>query len=235
MSKTKAPPCLICVSVAARTVQAALVIAQAAAAAADVIEIRLDALDLPEVAPFFQGLSSPLLFTNRRAQEGGFFKGTEEERIAPLLAAIRAGAAYVDVELAADPIQRQQVIREAGKHEARVIVSWHNFDRTPPAEELHDVVMRQLESGAALGKVVTMAHTPGDVLRVLDLQWLAAELDFPLVAFCMGGVGMISRLATMGLGGYMTYAAPDTGPAAAPGQLPVSELRRLADRFSLHG
>jgi 3-dehydroquinate dehydratase-1/3-dehydroquinate dehydratase/shikimate dehydrogenase len=78
-----------------------------------------------------------------------------------------------------------------------------------------------------VGKIVTMAKTSADVLRVLSLLLLAAEKGFPLIAFCMGKVGMISRLATVQLGGYMTYAAPDSGQVTASGQLKVSALRSM--------
>jgi 3-dehydroquinate dehydratase type I len=60
---------------------------------------------------------------------------------------------------------------------------------------------------------------------------MAAENNFPLIAFCMGAIGKISRLATIKLGGYMTYAAPDEGKETAPGQMPVSVLRDMLSRL----
>ena len=42
------------------------------------------------------------------------------------------------------------------------------------------------EQGADIGKIVTTAKDYVDVLHVLSLQEKAAELDFPLIAFCMG-------------------------------------------------
>ena len=62
---------------------------------------------------------------------------------------------------------------------------------------------------------------------MLNLQDEAATLGFPLIAFCMGRAGMISSIATLELGGFMTYAAPDNGPVTAPGQLPASVLRTI--------
>ena len=122
---------------------------------------------------------------------------------------------------------RQEVIARAVEQQTQVIVSWHNFDETPSADKLEEIFNEQYASGARIGKIVTMAKTSEDVLRVLSLQLLAAEKDFPLIAFCMGRAGIISRLATLELGGYMTYAAPDSGQATAPGQLQVSTLRTI--------
>jgi len=113
------------------------------------------------------------------------------------------------------------------KARTKLICSWHNFTLTPSASELEAILGQQIASGAHIGKIVTMAEDSRDVLRVLNLPPLAAEHGFPLIAFCMGEAGMISRAATLFLGGYMTYAAPDSGKGSAPGQLPVSAMRAM--------
>lgn len=223
---------LVCVAIAADAAAAdpqaeVLEAARQAEALADVIEIRLDSIPQPEITPFVKEISRPLLFTNRPLWEGGLYEGDEGARIGLLLDAISAGAAYVDIEMKTAFDLRQEVIGRAGEQQTRVIVSWHNFDETPAADTLEEIFNEQYASGAGIGKIVTMATTSEDVLRVLSLQLLAAEKDFPLIAFCMGRAGMISRLATLELGGYMTYAAPDSGRATAPGQLQVSTLRKL--------
>jgi 3-dehydroquinate dehydratase-1/3-dehydroquinate dehydratase/shikimate dehydrogenase len=43
----------------------------------------------------------------------------------------------------------------------------------------------------------------------------------------MGRPGVISRLATLELGGYMTYCAASDNEATAPGQLSVVTLRQI--------
>jgi 3-dehydroquinate dehydratase-1 len=223
---------LVCVSVAAAATAAdpqaeVLAAARQVEAAADVIEIRLDSIPQPDIGPFMRELSRPLLFTNRPAWEGGSYNGDETVRTGLLLDAIAAGAAFVDIEMKTAPALRRQVMIRAQEQQTRVIVSAHNFSATPSSAELETIFAEQCVSGAHIGKIVTMAHDAGDVLRMLTLQLLAAEKGFPLIAFCMGRAGMISRLATLELGGYMTYAAPDSGQATAPGQLKVSVLRSL--------
>jgi 3-dehydroquinate dehydratase-1/3-dehydroquinate dehydratase/shikimate dehydrogenase len=223
---------LVCVSIAAEAAAVdpqaeVLGAARQAEALADVIEIRLDSIPQPEINNFIKELNRPLLFTNRAQWEGGLYGGDEAARTGLLLDAINAGAAYVDIEMKTAYELREEVIGRAGAQQTQVIVSWHNFDETPPSIELEEIFNEQYLSGAQIGKIVTMAKTSEDVLRVLALLLLAREKDFPLIAFCMGRVGMISRLATVELGGYMTYAAPDSGRATAPGQLQVSTLRAM--------
>ncbi|MFZ5765770.1 MAG: type I 3-dehydroquinate dehydratase [Thermodesulfobacteriota bacterium] len=226
----------ICVSIARADREAALRGARRAAAldGIDVIEIRLDTLFDPAITPFVREMTVPLLFTNRPVWEGGYYEGPEEARLALLHEAVAENAAFVDIELAAGPPAIAALCRAAHGSATRIIASWHDFHRTPSAAELGDILARQQASGAHLGKMVTMAHDFHDVLRVLQLQETAHRLGFPLSAFCMGRAGMISRLATLELGGFMTYAALDSGEAAAPGQLAVADLLTCLRMFS-HG
>ena len=193
----------------------------------DVVEVRLDAMDRPEVAKCCSLVRKPLLFTHRPFWEGGAFSGFEDERVDPLFDAVSLQAAYVDFELRADPLLRKQLLEAMEAAPTRMILSWHDFDATPPAGELEELYQQMQTSGAHIGKIVTTAHGPADVLRVLRLQEQALVDNFPLSCFCMGASGRISRLATLYLGGYMTYAAVDESRATAPGQLSVARLRSL--------
>lgn len=217
----------ICVSIANKTAEEAIAAAVAVEADADVIEIRLDALSNPVIQPFLTALSKPLLFTNRAAWEGGSCKSNEDKRVELLIEAANSGAAYVDIELRTDQKHQDKLLAEAQKSGTRTIISWHDFSHTPSTQELISIFQLQYRSGADIGKIVTTAHVFQDVLRVLDLQTEAADMQFPLIAFCMGRAGMISRIATLELGGFMSYGAPVSGHKTAPGQLPVSAIHDI--------
>lgn len=232
MSVPLASPAGVCVSVACANVAQAIDIAKQSERHADVIEIRLDSLAQPEIAPFIKNISMPLLFTNRPEWEGGACMGSEATRISLLLQAIGHDCAMVDLELKTAPELRGEVLDALLQHpQTALVVSWHDFSGTPSSAELGEILQQQMESGAHIGKIVTTANDYKDVLRVLNLQAAAAENNFPLIAFCMGPIGKISRLATIKLGGYMTYAAPDGGKETAPGQIPVSVLRDMLSRL----
>lgn len=229
MASFQPEPKKICLSLAESTVSEALALAQRFEAQADVIEVRLDLLDKPVVAPFIDRLSTPLLFTNRPQWEGGNWQGSEAERIDLLVEAVEHNAAYVDIELMAPAAARERVLAAAAAATTRVIASWHNFKETPADQVLADIFRQQLHSGADIGKIVTMAHHYTDSLRVLALQLLAAHEQFPLAAFCMGQTGKISRAATLELGGVLTYGAADRARCTAPGQLSIDELRTIQE------
>jgi 3-dehydroquinate dehydratase-1/3-dehydroquinate dehydratase/shikimate dehydrogenase len=221
----------ICVSIACEKTETAVDIAKHAEKQADIIEIRLDVLEQPAIDPFVGCLSKPLLFTNRPKWEGGRFEDDEEKRVDLLQEAIATGVSFVDIELKASASLQQKLMNTAAGTATKLIISWHDFSGTPSSNQLSEILDRQRKSGAHIGKIVTMAEDYQEVLRVLNLQIEAAEHDFPLIAFCMGKAGMISRLATLKLGGFMTYAAPDTDSAAAPGQLPLNFVREMVTRL----
>lgn len=223
----------ICVSIASSdgSLATCLAAAKRVEALADVIEIRLDSLDCPEVAVFLEELGKPLLFTNRPSWEGGAWRGAEEKRLDLLVEAVRQGAAYVDLELRAPGSSRARLLGALTGTTTKLVVSWHDFSNTPAASELAAVVEQMAASGAHIGKLVTTAHGFQEVLRVLSLQERARELGFPLIAFAMGRAGAISRLATLELGGFMTYAAADQASATAPGQLPVAVMRDIYSKL----
>jgi len=224
----------ICVAVAAPDAQSAAQAVQPVIDLVDVVEIRLDAMQETDIPDLCRGIARPLLFTNRPAWEGGRFKGSEEERLLPLLEAVEHGPAFVDLELKAQPHLRHRLAGALQGTATRLILSHHNFSLTPDSASLSETLSRQMESGAHIGKIVTMAHDHLDVLRVLQLQEEASRHDFPLIAFCMGKAGALSRIITLLLGGFMTYAALDEGQGTAPGQLTVLELRAALSSLSAY-
>jgi len=221
----------ICVSITENEVAEALAVATGVGDRADVLEIRLDYLAEPQIKAFVEQIKVPLLFTCRPVWEGGLFKGSEEARVALLEEAVNSGAAFVDIELRTEEQLRQGLVVEARKAGVQSIVSWHDFKATASDRALESILQEQVRSGADIGKIVTTARGFQEVLRVLKLQGLAAETGFPLCAFCMGRTGMISRVATLELGGFMSYAAPDGAQSAAPGQLPLSAMRTIMEFF----
>ncbi|MDD2464999.1 MAG: type I 3-dehydroquinate dehydratase [Desulfobulbus sp.] len=218
---------LICVSIAVKdeaTVQAAVA---PVLPLIDVIEIRLDCMEDSHVAGFIASSVKPVLVTNRPHWEGGQCQHSEQERADLLCRALQWGASYVDIELLAAPEIRTQILAQAASVGAKVIVSSHDFQATPSRVILEDRFAQMMATGADIAKIVVTAHTPADSLRILSLQEKAMVANFPLSGFAMGGAGAISRLATLYLGGFMTYAALSPEEATAPGQLSVQELHAM--------
>jgi 3-dehydroquinate dehydratase-1 len=191
-----------------------------AAPLADLFEVRIDLIGLGwrELAG---GLPKPWLACNRRADEGGKWRGSETERIAALLGAIGLGASIIDIELATPGLAK--VVKEI-KGKAACLISYHNYKETP-REKLRDIVRQELDTGADICKVVTTARTFADNIAVLQLI-----KEFPgtkVVAFAMGEMGRISRVLCPLVGGSFTYASIEEGKESAAGQIAAEDLRKI--------
>ncbi|THB79132.1 MAG: type I 3-dehydroquinate dehydratase [Desulfobulbaceae bacterium] len=218
---------LICVAVGIASIDEALEIAHEEQQGADIIEIRLDMLSEPAIKPFVEKISAPLLFTYRPDWEGGNFTGRETERLETLLEAASGGASFIDCELRAPAETKAALLAHTAESGCCLILSYHDFEKTPDQATLENIVLQMQQYDGAIGKIVTTAADYLDVLRVLKLQEQAADLNFPLIGFCMGDPGRISRVATARLGGFMTYCAPRANQGTASGQLSAEQLQQL--------
>ncbi len=196
----------------------------------DVLEIRLDALHHPadlDLITLIRNKPCPLIFTNRPRNEGGCFPGSEHERISLLGQAVAAGADYIDIELRTDDSLKAPIIKQARRHGTKVIVSYHDFNGTPSLDKLRNILKSQIKTGADMGRIVTMARVHTDCGKLLSIYCGHDISLFPLIAFCMGELGKITRVASLALGGNLIFASPSRGEETAPGQIPLEDLRQI--------
>lgn len=193
----------------------------------EMAEIRLDLcpdLDEEDIQSLFSGTDVPLIATCRIA---GSASMQEAER--RLKTAIAAGAKYVDVELEAPAPMGKRLRRAARECGTTLIRSFHDYDGTPDADTLAEMVTKCRIFGSDVIKVATMAHDAADVARVMDLYGMSypdgrVQEEGTLVAFCMGKAGKASRLECLRRGAPFTFAALDEGEATAPGQWTAAEM-----------
>jgi 3-dehydroquinate dehydratase type I len=81
--------------------------------------------------------------------------------------------------------------------------------------------------GADIVKIVTLANTVEDNLRVLEIIPQARKTGQDIVAFCMGGKGRLSRVAAPLLGSCIHYASLEEGAESAPGQLTADRMKKI--------
>ncbi len=167
-------------------------------------------------------LKKPWLACNRREDEGGSWKGSEEERKEELLRAVALGAKIVDVELGTEGLDG---VVERIKKRAKCLISFHHLRETPPLEKLKEIVREELSSGADICKVVTTAQRLEDNLIPLKLIRELQGVD--IVSFAMGPLGFTSRVLSPLVGGKFTYASIRRGKESASGQIAVSELVQI--------
>ncbi len=187
----------------------------------DLFEVRIDLIgdSWPELV---KQLDKPWIACNRSADEGGRWQGNEARRIEQLLQAMELGATMVDIELSTKNLGN---IVKLIKKRTKCLLSFHDLEKTPPFDELTAIVRRQLKAGADICKIVTTALRVEDNLTVLQL--IAEFPESRLISLAMGPLGSISRVLCPLVGGELTYASINTGKESAPGQITVTDLRRI--------
>jgi len=167
---------------------------QAVKDGASLVELRLDLMENPNIASLIAMSGLPVIATDRKDKQN-------------LIRAIEADCDFIDVEAEAE--EKERVIEKAKLNSCKVIVSTHDFEKTP--EDLAKLV--EATKGGDISKIVTMAKSEKDCKRVLSL--LGKE---PRIAFCIGEIGRETRIRAPLCGSFLTFSGN-----TAPGQLSTKE------------
>ena len=197
---------------------------------ADILEIRFDLLNITTphdaeklVNDIKSATNLPCIATNRLQSEGGKWSGTEEDRTR-ILIDILGTVDAVDIELSASKDVRERVVQSAKDAGKTIIVSSHDFNRTPAVERMRKTLDDCLEAGADIAKLAVMPETMQDVLNLLQVT---QDSKAPVCTISMGDLGKHSRIVTSCYGSVLTYGS--VGDAVAPGQLRVDELKTVLE------
>jgi 3-dehydroquinate dehydratase-1 len=205
---------------------------RAAREGADMIEIRIDLLDYPtdSLHLLFKDLNKsvriPIIATNRIDVEGGEFNGSEEERVEILLSVMEMVDA-IDIELRTRSEYRDMVVHRAKKVGKRVIISYHDFSKTPDITVMRNIISDCFDAGADIAKLAATPHSYEDALSLLKLTLDCARAPAPVCIIGMGGYGVHTRVIAPIYGSALAYTS--VGTATAPGQISIRELRGMLE------
>jgi len=168
----------------------------------------------------------PMIVTCRDEQQGGVMGYPQQLRVDVLTSALRAGAEFIDFEYDNYlSIENQEKIRLAlsQSSKGRLILSAHNFE-TGFADigKLYRNILAVCPE--AIPKLVYTANHINDCFEAFDLLHQSSG---ERIVFCMGQAGLISRIITKKLGGFVTFASIDNQSATAPGQLTIEQFKKF--------
>ncbi|MEJ2272068.1 MAG: type I 3-dehydroquinate dehydratase [Candidatus Bathyarchaeota archaeon] len=213
----------VCISLPPKTFDECVdLIRKAEAQNADFIEIRLDYLDdYGRINKIPSQSKIPLIATNKSIKQHGAFSGTESDRQKILIEAAKKGFDYVDIDLGTR--NQTKLISNLHKYGTRVIVSFHDFKKTPSLSELNNILNEMLFLQADVCKIITTAQSMKDNLLALNFVSDASKKT-KIVCFAMGEFGKHSRLVSPLFGAYFTFASLDEKRKTAEGQLTLKEM-----------
>lgn len=211
---------------------------KAAEKGADILEIRLDLLGIrtPErAAEVIREIKAetglPIIVTSRSGAEGGKWDGKEEDRTGLLinLLSLKDGPDAIDIELSAGMKERNRVIKAAKDRETAVIVSSHDFLKTPPLQNMRTIIEEMFLAGADIAKLAVMPLSVGDTLNLLRITLDFKDAGKSVCTIAMGSQGKHTRVIAPFYGSVLTYASIESNASAAPGQLPVDEVKKIME------
>src|SRR5262245_40798445 len=189
----------------------------------DLCELRIDLLcrDSIELLPLVRKLTLPKIVTVRDPAEGGANDLSEEARL-QLFEQWLPECDCIDIELR--NISRfAKLARDAQSSGKEVIISFHDFLKTPPFEELMEMLLQSATVPNRIFKAATTVQSWEQVAVLIRL--IDAHPRSRVAVMGMGALGKLSRLVLATAGSYFSYGC--LGEAVAPGQWPVQRLRAL--------
>lgn len=185
---------------------------------ADTIEITMGEwpnVDAREVMELRKTIAKPLLIKSEPPHD---FERLEE------LAA--CGIDTIDLP-ASTPRARLETLQRVKSQKTKLILSFHDFKRTPTVAELERRVLKARAAGADIVKIATTVIHPADTVALLNLLPWSRRQKIPLIVTAMGPASGLVRMLSP-LKGSVLYFAPLTqSKSTADGQLTRAELEAL--------
>ncbi len=185
---------------------------------ADIVEIWLDEIsDLNESSEHKIDLISkkPLLYKVSKQSIA---------KIEHLLKTIK-NIEYLDLDISIE----KNIIKKIKEKfpQIQLIISHHDFKKTPTQKELISLVETMFTKGADIAKIATKANKIEDSLNMLSLLSQITKNGQKSICLCMGKLGRLTRITGHLLGNYLMYAPMEEADQTASGQIPVKELKRI--------
>ncbi|MFW9951861.1 MAG: type I 3-dehydroquinate dehydratase [Candidatus Thorarchaeota archaeon] len=177
------------------------------------------------------------IFTFRHESEGGKIRIDDSLRFKILKMLIEQQPDYFDIEMNSNNEQLSEVINLCYMNKVNLILSHHNFVSTPSLEQAKEIVFKfeervvknKLDEFDILGKIIYKtiftAQNVEDNLIPLTLCQEFSQDYKKVISFCMGDIGILSRIFCIKLGSIMTYASLEEQTAS--GQINIKVLQQL--------
>ncbi|MCR5543630.1 MAG: type I 3-dehydroquinate dehydratase [Eubacterium sp.] len=170
-----------------------------------------------------------LLFTFRSEEQGGELRHDRVgSNLEPIMKTVITSGAIdlLDVEVTYGNYKIVRATTRAHEAGIKVVMSYHDFNKTPHDSELEDKLRDMEILGGDILKIAVMPKNEFDVRRVMELNRRMVDESFkPIVLISMGDIGMASRFKCRETGACLTFGM--MGEESATGQIEASDLMAL--------
>jgi 3-dehydroquinate dehydratase type I len=197
---------------------------------ADLAEVWLDHIHDLDVKNLIKKSPVPLFCVCRKKDEKGMFRGSDKELSEILTTVLEYGAAYVDIPYGMPKNLSTKITQSkcqrAKNPKCQIIISHHDFEKTPPTETMLKMARDMKKRGADIVKISVMAKSYEDTLSVIFLAQILQSENIPHILIAMGKKGILTRVITPLLGGTIMFAPLTKNQSSASGQMTVGELKK---------
>jgi 3-dehydroquinate dehydratase/shikimate dehydrogenase len=212
----------ICIAVCAKTLDDLFEKIESSKPLCDIIEIRFDCLEPADVERVRETISKTdrsdshipnYMTTFRTREQGGHRDLTINERVNFWGNGAETEIADIEEDIVKDAVTAGYSTR---------ICSLHDFERVP--ENLASIFKRLAATGADIIKIAATVDDAVDAIPIWDLLQSRKPGSLEVIPVAMGEAGKWTRILGLAHGAYLTYAAPETGDATAPGQITARDM-----------
>jgi 3-dehydroquinate dehydratase-1 len=205
---------MICVSLGKISFKEALEICRKE----ELVEIRADLTGFTTVQlEELFSISSGIVFTCRKS----VFQEDNREEIYRL--ALKYRVKYIDLDFRTDQDLLEKLRPLLVDTETQLILSIHDFEKTPSTEVLKNQIRTLYDAGAGIAKIACMVNSDEDLSNLIGLYREPGKK----IILGMGEKGILTRVAALFMGAEFTFAFPEGGEKTAPGQLTKSDFQEI--------
>lgn len=201
----------------------------------DLIEFRVDHCEdfsdideLGELIVEIQEITKlPVMVTFRSKREGGASDLSDQE-IYEVMSELVQSYNFTAIDIELDFAYRKELLKLARENGKLIIMSKHDFEKTPGIADMVDLLWSMDKAGADVCKLAVMPHSKCDVI---DLMYATLQADqlikAPIISMSMGELGKVTRLTGASFASKATFAS--NGKASAPGQVELEKVNQVIE------
>jgi len=132
---------------------------------------------------------------------------------------------YFDIDNNNDQTTIQRIKTIAG--DKKIILSYYDNMKTPLFTDILEMSQQMKLKGADVVKVITKAEKIEDNLIPLRLLSNSSVLNIPMISFCLGELGRMSRIYASKFGSFIDYILPAEKYMTAEGQILLNDFKKI--------
>lgn len=205
-------------------------------ASAELVDIKSKIFTQNQIEDILSALQIPVIFTLRKQAHGGNIKIAENLRIEIIQYLISYKPDFVDIEVDTNQAVIKEIQRLSNRVGCRIIFSYHDWKKTPATGQIIKIIKdlkTQISSLATkesqnVVKLIFTAQNMSDNYKIIEILNKYRAEGLNIICFCMGHLGVPSRVSSILFGGYLSFASITDG--TAPGQVSIQQFKELLEK-----